>query len=212
MCVAFRNVRAGYPQWEVDSGNLRLPTAGVALIAGANGAGKTGFFKGILGVEPAMTSGEIEFGGKIVKDLGTSELRGEVRDMSQERATFPDLTAGDAFAAAASERARHDTTLHEMVDRVGRKSRVMHLSSGNRAVLSLAQTLSSEPKLALLDEPFANVDPPNRVHLLKMIDYARRKFGTAFIIVEHGNIRIPGANYYTVSREDSRACILRKSD
>jgi ABC-type multidrug transport system ATPase subunit len=190
LCAVFQHTHAGYPEWELDGGDLEIQTAGVALLHGENGAGKTGFLKGILGMGPAKMSGEVNFVGQ-----------------SQDRANFPDLTAGDAFAAAAGKAARNDPVLRKMVEKLGRRKRVIYLSSGNRAVLSLVQTLSSRPKLALLDEPFANVDPGNKVHLLETISYARSRFGTAFLIVEHGDIAIPGAHRYTVRREGTRGYI-----
>jgi ABC-type branched-subunit amino acid transport system ATPase component len=207
LCAVFQHTHAGYPEWELDGGDLEIQTAGVALLHGENGAGKTGFLKGILGMGPAKMSGEVNFVGQNLTSLAAAESRGEVRYMSQDRANFPDLTAGDAFAAAAGKAARNDPVLRKMVEKLGRRKRVIYLSSGNRAVLSLVQTLSSRPKLALLDEPFANVDPGNKVHLLETISYARSRFGTAFLIVEHGDIAIPGAHRYTVRREGTRGYI-----
>jgi ABC-type multidrug transport system ATPase subunit len=207
LCVVFQHTHAGYPEWELDGGDLEIQTAGVALLHGENGAGKTGFLKGILGMEPAKMSGKVNFGDQDFTSLADAQSRGEVRYMSQDRANFPDLMAGDAFAAAAGNAARNDPVLRKMVEKVGRRKRVMYLSSGNRAVLSLVQTISSRPKLALLDEPFANVDPGNKVHLLETISYARSRFGTAFLIVEHGDIAIPGAHRYTVRREGTRGYI-----
>jgi ABC-type multidrug transport system ATPase subunit len=207
LCAVFQHTHAGYPEWELDGGDLEIRTAGVALLHGENGAGKTGFLRGILGMKPAKMRGEVKFVGQNVTSLAAAELRGEVRYMSQDRANFLDLTAVDAFAAAAGNAARSDPVLREMVENVGPRKRVKYLSSGNRAVLSLVQTLSSRPKLALLDEPFANVDPDNKVHLLETISYARSRFGTAFLIVEHGDIAIPGAHRYTVRREGTRGYI-----
>lgn len=207
ICAAFQDIQAGYPGWELDGADLQIRKAGVAVLRGANGAGKTGFLKGILGMQPGHMLGKLAFFGQHVMSLATAESRGEVRYMSQERANFPDLTAADAFAAAAGGSARNDPVFREMVKKVGRRKRVMYLSSGNRAVLSLVQTLSSRPKLALLDEPFANVDPRNKMHLLDMISYARSRFGTAFLIVEHGDATIPAAQSYTVRREGTRGYI-----
>jgi ABC-type Mn2+/Zn2+ transport system ATPase subunit len=68
----------------------------------------------------------------------------------------------------------------------------------------LAQTLAVRPRLAILDEPFANVDGTNVAKMAAMIAYARQEFGTAFLIVEHGKMDWPGMAHYKVEQEGNR--------
>jgi ABC-type Mn2+/Zn2+ transport system ATPase subunit len=200
----------GYPQMKVHCEHFELLPGGTAILAGENGAGKTGFLKGIFGLAPAVAQGTIRLAGRQIEGFGAEALRSQVRYMSQDRASFSDLRVSDALTAAVPESMTLDPMLRDALRAVGWKKRVMHLSSGNRAVLVLAQTLASRPIVALLDEPFANVDARNRSLLVEMIQHARQELGTAFMIVEHGELHLGDAANYTVCQEGNRAHIRRE--
>jgi ABC-type multidrug transport system ATPase subunit len=208
--LQLRGVDAGYPGCRVHCADLKLAPGDVAHVSGENGSGKTGLLKALLGIAPAAISGGIQFAGSSMIDLSGAMRRAEVRYMSQSRDSFRSLRVADAMRVASSLSEVCDPLLLEAIASIGGHKRVSELSSGNLALLSLAQTLAVRPRLAVLDEPFANVDAANTVKMASMIECARQEFGTAFLIVEHGNIDWPGVAHYTVEQDGNRAYLRRE--
>jgi len=202
--LVLRNLRAGYPGSEISCRELVVRRGEVARIIGSNGAGKTGFLKALVGAGPARLQGHVELDGRISSDLHGFLASGTVRYMSQDRRTFPELTVSDALGAASiAGNDRLPDEIRELARIVGAQKRVADLSSGNRALVVLGQTLASRPRLALLDEPLANVDIENRRRMIALIAHARSSWGTSFLSVEHGE---------TETFEDVRYHIVRDHD
>ena len=202
--LTLRNVDAGYPGCRVYCEHFELGPSEVAHLSGENGSGKTGLLKALLGIAPAALIGGLQFGGNSMIDLSKAMQRAEVRYMSQSRDSFPSLRVADAMRVASASNAACDPVLLESIASIDKNKRVSDLSSGNLALLSLAQTLAVRPRLAILDEPFANVDGANVVKMAAMIAHARQEFGTAFLIVEHGKMDWPGMAHYKVEQEGNR--------
>ena len=209
--LTLREVRAGYPVAMVECDGITLGLADVAIIEGANGAGKTGFLKGLLGVAPATLSGRVNFDGEDVRNLTTGVQVGYVGYMPQDRPTFDGLSVEDALEGAAwMEGSGAPPEIRAVGVRLGPRKRVEHLSAGNRAILTLAQSLACRPRLALLDEPTANVDRTNREAIYDLINTARNGWGTAFLLAEHGDVPIAGAQRFAIARNSSEALTLRR--
>ncbi len=210
-CLSLRQIEAGYPQNLVHCDSLELSCGGVAIISGGNGAGKTGFLKALAGIRPATLAGDMHLGEKKVDSLAGAMRRSEVRYMAQDRDNFLELSTADAMRAACGGNDNCGEMVQHVLASVGRRKRVDALSSGHRALLLLAQTLVCRPRLALLDEPFANVDRSSRQDMLFLIEHARREFGTAFLIAEHGAMALPGAACYTLHRNATGTRLCRES-
>lgn len=204
-CLTLDSVEAGYPGSCVHCHHFELSSGSVAIISGENGSGKTGFLKALAGISPASLDGETHFSGENVKDLAVAMRHSRVRYMPQNRDNFLQMNVADAMLAASLSDDKHDSVFEGVVALIGKRKRVGNLSSGNRALLSLAQTLAARPQLALLDEPFANVDLSNRHRMAAMIEHACREFSTAFLIVEHGSMDSPRAARYTVCQDGNRS-------
>lgn len=206
--LALRGVRAGYSVATVQCDELILGPGDVAVIEGANGAGKTGLLKALLGVAPATLSGRVEFAGAEVPDLARDLQSGRVGYMPQDRESFDGLSVGDALEGTAWKHGSGaPPEIRSVGKRLGLRKRVEYLSAGNRAILALAQCLACRPHLALLDEPTANVDRANRVAIYDLISAARSR-GTAFLMAEHGAVPIPEAQRFTIERRDSGSSTL----
>jgi ABC-type multidrug transport system ATPase subunit len=200
--LEIRGARAGYPGAALRCEELTLRPGELAVIGGTNGSGKTGFLKALLGFTPARFEGHLELAGRPLTALAELLSTGEVRYMSQDRRTFPDLRAEDALRAAGLVLGQDlPDEILQVAQCVGRRKRVGHLSSGNRALLSLAQSLVTRPRLALLDEPTANVDATNRQRMVELIEHARWEWGTAFLVVEHGELPASWSLRYHVQRD-----------
>ncbi|HEX7005761.1 MAG TPA: ABC transporter ATP-binding protein [Alphaproteobacteria bacterium] len=154
-------VRALAPtSFEVRAGEF------VAII-GPSGCGKSTLFNIIGGLEPA-TAGEVRIDGR--------KVSGSHRDIGmvfQEESTFPWRTVLDNVAfglevAGMSRAERHEKArkLIRMVGLEGFERRMpAELSGGMRQRTAIARTLASEPRILLLDEPFASLDEQTRMLL-----------------------------------------------
>lgn len=210
--LALKEVQAGYPVAMVKCDGLKLRPGDVVIIEGVNGAGKTGFLKGLLGVAPAVLSGQMNFDGNMVRNLTDAAQGGDVGFMPQHRPSFDDLSVEDAIEGAAwTTGSSAPPEIQTVGTQLGLRKRVEHLSAGNRALLTLAQCLACRPRLALLDEPTANVDRANREAIYGLINTARGR-GTAFLIAEHGDLPIPAAQRFAIVRNAQHSLALERLD
>jgi molybdate transport system ATP-binding protein len=183
--LVLKDILAGYPGAEIRCSGLELGPGDVALIEGNNGSGKTGFLRGLLGASPAALIGRVTWNDVAVPSLEAALGRGGVRYMDQSRSSFDHLSVADVLRVAAPRDRPLGDAIREAICHLTPGKLTATLSSGSRALLALAQCLVSQPRLALLDEPLANVDPHNRLRMLALIQAARVEWRTAFLIVEH---------------------------
>lgn len=177
--------------FEVDEGT-------VTALIGPNGSGKTTVFNLITGYV-AADAGDVVFNGRRYPRPAPGRLcrDGLVRTFQQAR-VFPALTVFDNLVAAAahpwwalaSPRAsRADrATAGELIVEFGLGKvadlPASQLSYGQRKLLEFAAVLMSEPKLVLLDEPTAGVNP-NLVATMERHIRDRHARGITFLVVEH---------------------------
>jgi ABC-type branched-subunit amino acid transport system ATPase component len=198
--------------FSVEEGEIR------GLI-GPNGAGKSTMFKNIAGFY-TPTKGEILFDGKKIAGHKPSEIAGlgicrtfQETTLFQEMTVFENALVGTHLKAKAGvfsallgldkekqKNARKKTM--EVLDFMGLADRKDQLASelplGSQRALAIAISLCSEPKLMLMDEPFAGMNPEETNH---MMDLTRRvqKSGISIILVEHDMKAVMGlCGYLTV--------------
>lgn len=146
----------------VDGVSVRVGAGQVVGLLGPNGAGKTTTFRMIAGVEPA-DGGRVRLGGVALDGLGLAErARAGLGYLPQEETLIPDLDVYDNVAIAA-DIARSGRDPAAMLAQVGipglARRRIRGLSGGERRRLAIARILAIAPKVLMLDEPFAGVDP-----------------------------------------------------
>ncbi len=182
----------------VDACSLSVQAGTVTGLIGPNGSGKTTVFNLVTGYLPA-DGGTIRFDGRVVRRPDPTRLarRGLIRTFQQAR-VFPNLTVVENLVLATpqswwqagrprvarAERALADELLADFNLTAHADTVATELSFGQRKLLEFAATLMSRPRLVLLDEPAAGVNPV----LVETIERHIRRLhaeGLTFLVVEH---------------------------
>ena len=177
-------------------------------LIGPNGAGKTTVFNLITGVyEP--TAGKISFANKSVVGHRPYKItaRGIARTFQNIR-LFTSLSVFDNVRTACNMHLRHgishalargprflaeereiDAHVVELLEIFGlageRDASCKSLPYGDQRRLEIVRALATRPKLLLLDEPAAGMNPTEKAELMKLIRFTQEKFGCAVLLVEH---------------------------
>lgn len=148
-------------------------TPGVTGLLGANGAGKTTLMRMISGVL-MPDSGEIKFDGMSVM---SEQYRDVLGYLPQDFGYYPEFTAMDFllyFAALKGiEKKRAHTRAEELLEVVGLKDemrkKIKTFSGGMKQRVGIAQALLNRPKILVVDEPTAGLDPRERARFRDLI-------------------------------------------
>jgi NitT/TauT family transport system ATP-binding protein len=162
----------------------------LVCIVGPSGAGKTTLLRCLSGLL-LPSSGTVAFEGEPV--LGSTPAAAAVVFQDYSRSLFPWLTVASNIALplkskgvkasarqAAVERALHAVGLSDVGSR-----HPWQLSGGMQQRVAIARALAYEPKLLLMDEPFASVDAQTRFELEDLILRVRSEFKMTIVFVTH---------------------------
>jgi len=186
-----------YRHREVLKGvTIEVATSEVVGLLGPNGAGKTTCFYLLVGLI-AADAGRITLDGQ---DITLMPMHGRARRglsyLAQEPSVFRKLSANENLLAILetrgdlSRREREGRSL-ELLEELGiahlDQSLAMSLSGGERRRLEIARALAVDPRVMLLDEPFAGVDPIAVRDIKQIVSHLRSR-GIGVLITDH-NVR-----------------------
>jgi ABC-2 type transport system ATP-binding protein len=151
---------------------VTVPEGRVCALIGPNGAGKTTLLRILAGLARPTGGSALVLDGEPRQDPA---FLAEIGFLGQEIPLYRNFTAEDHVRVGARLNPRWDaaharTRLEEL--RIPLDQRVGKLSGGQRAQVALALTLAKRPRLLLLDEPFAALDPLARRNFLAALTSA----------------------------------------
>lgn len=179
----------------VNGVTLEVRPGEVVGLLGNNGAGKTTTFSMVVGLL-RPDQGRIEFAGKDVTKLAMyRRAREGMAYLPQEPCVFRNLTARQNLLAileyqpipSNARSARADALLEELDIGHIADAKAYTLSGGERRRVEIGRALATDPKLFLLDEPFAGIDPIAVADLQQTVSSLKEK-GIGILITDH-NVR-----------------------
>lgn len=180
----------------VRSFGLQLDAGEVVGLLGPNGAGKTTCFYMIVGLV-AADSGRIELDGRdITNEPMYERAKLGVGYLPQEPSVFRKLSVADNIALVLELRQDLDAAGREReLASLMEELQISHvagqpgasLSGGERRRVEIARALAAKPRLILLDEPFAGVDPISVGDIQRIITHLKNR-GIGVLITDH-NVR-----------------------
>jgi lipopolysaccharide export system ATP-binding protein len=175
---------------------LDLNPGEVVGLLGPNGAGKTTCFYMIVGLI-AADAGRIELDGRNITHMAMHErARLGLGYLPQEASVFRKMSVSDNILSVLELRKDldadgRDDALNALLDelQIGHVATQLgaSLSGGERRRVEIARALAANPRMILLDEPFAGVDPISLIDIQTIISHLKER-GIAVLITDH-NVR-----------------------
>ena len=185
--------------------SLSVEQGSIVGLIGPNGSGKTTLFNSIVGTHP-IDKGSIKFDGKEVSELPVPIVAklGLLRTFQQTR-IYGKLNCIENMLISNKSQEKGLLSVFskippELTDKaenllnfVGlyqkRKLRAGDLSFGQQKLLELAMALMNEPKMLLLDEPTAGINPTLINGIINRLIKVNKEFGITLLVIEH-NMRV----------------------
>lgn len=185
--------------------SIEVPEGRIIGLIGPNGSGKTTLFNSIVGYHP-IDSGSILFEGKDISTLRVPEIArlgllrtfqqtrvyGKMTCVENMRISVPHAHEGFKimFSRHIPEVAERAEELLEFVGLYSKRHLMAgDLSFGQQKLLEFAMALMNEPKLLLLDEPTAGINPTLINGLIDRLQKANEALGITLLVIEH-NMRV----------------------
>ena len=173
----------GRNDWALRNLTLTIPKGAIVGLAGPNAAGKSTLLSLAAGLL-APTEGSITVFGH--DPLQAPEVLAEVGYVAQGAPLYRSFRVADTIEYARRTNSRWDAEIAtELLTRIDSGTKVAALSAGERARVALALALGKRPRLVLLDEPFASLDPLAGRELLQLLMDGVAELGATVIVASH---------------------------
>ena len=185
---------------EVDEFSITIEKGQLYGLIGPNGAGKTTIFNMLTGVYKP-TDGTIVLDGKNITGKNTIEInRAGIARTFQNIRLFKDMTVLDNVKVALHNHYKYSTfTGVFRLPRYFKLEKAMEASLlasglpyGDQRKLEIARALATQPKLLLLDEPAAGMNPNETAELMDTIRFVRDNFDMTVLLIEHDMSLVSG--------------------
>ena len=220
--------------------NIKIEKGEIYGLIGPNGAGKTTIFNMLTGVY-LPTEGDFRLCGESLKGLSQEAInhKGIARTFQNIR-LFNNMSVVRNVMVGLSDRPEYKCTLIESLLRLPRHFRVeremrnhakeildifgllddrnnlaCNLPYGKQRKLEIARAIATDPKLLLLDEPAAGMNPQETAELQETIKFVRDHFGVTILLIEHDMSLVSGIcdhatvlNFGTVLAQGKTADVL----
>jgi ABC-2 type transport system ATP-binding protein len=178
MSLVINNLRKRYGSLEALRGVDLVVESGMFGLLGPNGAGKTTLLRILVGlIQP--TSGSVRImGWDVTREPDKTEMRRHLGYLPQEVGFYPDLTARQFLDYIATLKEMDDAALRrrrvgEVLEMVGlapvADRKVGGFSGGMKRRLGIAQALLADPRILIVDEPTAGLDPEERIRFRNLL-------------------------------------------
>ncbi|EJZ70879.1 ABC transporter ATP-binding protein [Lachnoanaerobaculum sp. OBRC5-5] len=181
MELSVKNASCGYGNVPVlENVSLHIKQGEIVCILGPNGIGKTTLFRSVLGFLK-LIKGEITLNGKSKSLITEKEFSKNIGYVPQgHEPPFPYSVKDVVVMGRAANLKRFESPgiddykmAYNAMEMLGisylRNKTYTHISGGERQMVLIARALTQEPKLLVMDEPTANLDFGNQVHVLQCI-------------------------------------------
>ncbi len=190
-----RGLEKWYGRRQVVSGvDFDVSQGEVVGLLGPNGAGKTTSFRMTIGLIDA-DGGQVVFDGRDVTHLPMYQrARLGMGYLAQDSSVFKQLSVEDNLMAILETRPKLNRRQrverqNELLTQFGltqiRKTKANRVSGGERRRLEIARSLITEPKLIMLDEPFAGIDPKTVNEIQDQIRSLAVDFNLGILLTDH---------------------------
>lgn len=175
----------------LDIEELDLEAGRITGIIGPSGAGKSTLLYILNGLEKA-SGGSIVFDGKELRGEPDLETRRQMSMVFQKPTVF-NTTVYENMACSLKLRGMKNGDIRNRVLELSKligledklKQKAVTLSGGEAQRLSLARAIIHRPKVLMLDEPTANLDPANVAMIEKLVLHVRTEYKTSIVVITH---------------------------
>jgi len=211
--ISFKNVTKVYPPKTIalDDVSFEIKPKEFVTLVGKSGAGKSTLFS-LLVCEEKPTSGEIYFNNEeLNKCSNISNLRRKIGVVFQDYKLLPSKTAYENVAyamevtGASDEEIKRDVP--QVLELVGLSEKTNNfpdeLSGGEKQRIALARALVHRPEVILADEPTGNLDPYNKIEIIKLL-LKINELGTTVLLSTHDKDIINALGRRVITLEDGK--------
>jgi ABC-2 type transport system ATP-binding protein len=198
--------------WALRECTLAVPAGHLAALVGPNGAGKTTLMNLAVGLSLPTTGTATVLGGQ---PAGSRQALDGIAFVAQDAPAYRNLSAGDMLHLTRNLNRRFDqpyarARLADLGIPLGRK--VGKLSGGQQAQLSLTLALARRPRLLILDEPLAMLDPLARQDFMATALAAMTDHGVSVLLSSHALAELERVADYLILLSGGRVRLAGEVD